>query len=226
MSATAWAAVVCAALAGLLGWRPRRHPALARLDGVPARAKPAAGARRGPGREHARRRLAVVGLAERFAAELEAGAEPRTALVAAARGSPELSDVAAAAAAPAGDVAAALRTLAPGGGDAAVDLALLWEVGETSGAALAAPARRLAAGLRDDEQVRREVAAQLAGPRATAWLLAGLPLVGLAMGAALGARPWAVLASPFGLLLAGPGALLELAGLLWTRTITRRVLAD
>jgi tight adherence protein B len=63
--------------------------------------------------------------------------------------------------------------------------------------------------------------AELAGARSTAMVLAALPLAGLAMGQALGARPAAVL---FGTRW-GAGCLLAafaltVAGLLWTRAIT------
>ena len=78
---------------------------------------------------------------------------------------------------------------------------------KTSGGGLAAAVARLAAAARaDEEQVRRELAAQLAGPRATAALLARLPLAGVAIGAALGA-------DPVGFLLGGrPGRPCLLAG--------------
>ena len=67
------------------------------------------------------------------------------------------------------------------------------------------------------------MAAQLAGPRATAVLLALLPAFGLAMGNALGADPLAVLVgTPLGQGCLVLGLLLEAAGLLWTARITRR----
>jgi len=65
--------------------------------------------------------------------------------------------------------------------------------------------------------------AALAGPRATAVLLAGLPLAGLAMGASLGADPIALLGQPsVALFVLAPGLLLEAGGLLWITRITRR----
>jgi len=220
MTAAGWC-VLCVFLGGLLGGRPVCHPGLARLDPrMPAAVRRLPSRGSGRARQAARRRTAILALTEGFAAELHSGAEPRAAISGAARASPLLGAVAAAARAPSGDVAAALRGV---GGDGADDLALLWEVGESSGAGLAVPAARLAGALRDDEQVRREVAAQLAGPRATAWLLAGLPVFGIAMGAALGARPIDVLSGRLGMVLVVPGVLLEVAGLLWTGAIARRV---
>ena len=168
-------------------------------------------------------RAAMIELADALSAELRAGAAPRQALWRASRDEPRFAAVAAAARSPAGDVVSALQELAnvPGGG-AAADLATAWVVCETAGGGLAAPVARLSGGWRDEEQVRREVRAQLAGPRATAVLLAGLPVLGLAMGAALGADPVTLLRQPsMALIVLVPGLLLDVAGLLWTARITR-----
>jgi len=176
------------------------------------------------GRAADQHRIALIELADALTAELRAGAAPRDALWRAARDEPRFATVAAAARSPAGDVVSALHGLAilPGG-PAAADLATAWAVCEATGGRLAPPVARLAIGWRDEEQVRREVSAQLAGPRATAVLLAGLPPVGLAMGAALGADPIALMRQPsMVLVVAVPGLLLEVAGLLWTARITRR----
>jgi len=168
-------------------------------------------------------RATMIELADALSAELRAGAAPRQALWRASRDEPRFAAVAAAARSPAGDVVSALHELAnvPGGG-AAADLATAWVVCETAGGGLAAPVARLSGGWRDEEQVRREVRAQLAGPRATAVLLAGLPVLGLAMGAALGADPLSLLRQPsMALIVLFPGLLLDVAGLLWTARITR-----
>jgi tight adherence protein B len=175
-------------------------------------------------RDAERNRTRLIELADALSAELRAGAPPREALWRAAGDQPSFAGVAAVARSPAGDVVSALRELAIlDGGAAAADLATAWLVCETTGGRLAAPVARLAGAWRDDEQVRREVTAALAGPRATAVLLAGLPLAGIAMGAALGADPVALLRQPsVALVVLVPGLLLELAGLLWTAGITRR----
>jgi tight adherence protein B len=169
-------------------------------------------------------RASLIELADALSAELRAGAAPREALWRAARDQPRFAVVAAAARSPAGDVVSALHELATyAGAGAAGDLATAWEVCETTGGRLAAPVARLAGAWRDDEQVRREVTAALAGPQATAVLLACLPLAGLAMGAALGADPIGLLAQPsVALVVLVPGLLLEVIGLLWTVGITRR----
>jgi tight adherence protein B len=176
------------------------------------------------GRAAEQNRNGLIELADALSAELRAGAAPREALWRAAREDPRFASVAAAARSPAGDVVAMLHELATfPGGAAAADLAAAWAVCETTGGRLAPAVARLTVGWRDEEQVRREVSAQLAGPRATAVLLAGLPLVGLAMGAGLGADPIALIRQPsMVLVVAAPGLLLEVAGLLWTARITRR----
>ncbi len=234
------AAVGSVVLAGLAGWCLCGEPlAVARLRRLPeSRAvspralRPARSSalpdRRwndpNGRREAARRRAAVIELCSALGAELRSGATARDALMAASRDVPGVDHLAAVAAAPHGDVAQALRATAERNGSAGLRrLAACWQVSERSGSGLAPSVSRLATTLRDEEQVRREVAAQLAGPRATAVLLALLPLFGLAMGNALGANPLAVLVgTPVGRACLVLGLLLEAAGLLWTARITRR----
>lgn len=103
-------------------------------------------------------------------------------------------------------------------------LAALWEVCEGSGGALASALDRLIAGARQSAKLRREVRAQLAGPRATMKVLAALPLVGVGMGVLMGANPVAFLVGTvwgWGCLLTA-GAL-EAGGVLWMRRIVRRI---
>ncbi|MBW8482913.1 type II secretion system F family protein [Actinomadura sp. PM05-2] len=101
-------------------------------------------------------------------------------------------------------------------------LAACWQVCAERGGALATVLEGLATALRAEEAQRQEVATQLAGPRATARMVALLPLMGLGLGAALGAHPLAfLLGTPpgWGCLVAGTA--LDLAGLLWTRRLAR-----
>ena len=101
-----------------------------------------------------------------------------------------------------------------------LSLAALWEVSEDSGAALAGALDRLIAGARQAEQVRREVSAQLAGPRATVRVLALLPLVGLGMGLLMGADPIGFLTgTPWGWVCLVVAAVLEVAGVFWMRRL-------
>jgi tight adherence protein B len=228
-------------LAGLAGWclggealvvsRLRRlptvPPALLSTAHRPARSSALSGRRWNDPtgrRDAARRRAAVIELCSALGAELRSGATAREALIADSRDVAAVDHLAAVAAAPHGDVAEVLRVTAERQGGAGLRrLAACWQVSERSGSGLAPSVSRLAAALRDEEQVRREVAAQLAGPRATAVLLALLPVFGLAMGNALGANPLAVLVgTPLGQGCLMLGLLLEVSGLLWTARITRR----
>jgi tight adherence protein B len=227
MSGWSLAAAGCAFVAGLLApsGRDRGLGRLRSLSAPPQR-RPRARWRAPVLRARAANagRAGLVALAEALAAELRAGATPREALWRAARDEPQFAAVAAAARSPAGDVGAALQQLCDVPGcTAAADLATAWVVCETSGGRLARPVSRLAGAWRDEEQVRREVTAQLAGPRATAVLLAGLPLVGVAMGAALGSDPLLPFRRPsVALVTVLPGLLLEAVGLLWIAGLTRR----
>jgi tight adherence protein B len=230
MSGSLAAAVGCALLAGaLLPQSPGRGLDRLRVAAMSQGVVPRRGwlERAGrwllKGRAAERNRSGLIELADALSAELRAGGAPREALWRAARDEPRFAAVAAAARSPAGDVVSTLHAMATTpGGAAAADLATAWAVCEATGGRLAPAVARLTVGWRDEEQVRREVSAQLAGPRATAVLLAGLPLVGLAMGASLGANPIGLVRQPsLVLVVAVPGLLLEVAGLLWTARITR-----
>jgi tight adherence protein B len=99
-------------------------------------------------------------------------------------------------------------------------VAAVWTVSERSGAPAAAVLDRVEQDLRATERQRREVTAQLAGARSTAALLAVLPLLGIGLGAAMGARPLHVLFGSGGgqvALLLGSG--LDVLGLVWTARI-------
>lgn len=173
-----------------------------------------------------RRRGEVVELCQALSSELQAGATPRDALGAAARGVPQFAQLTTVASSAYGDVPAALSAAAGSAGCEGLDrVAACWRLCERSGIGLAAAVARVADSLRDDEQVRRETAAQVAGPRATGVLLALLPLFGLALGNALGAAPLRLLLhTPVGLVLLASAAGLEILGLIWMGRITRRVL--
>ena len=120
------------------------------------------------------------------------------------------------------DLALALRSVALPGADGLQQAAAGWEVASATGCELAPVLERIALGLRADEALRRRTSAALAGTRTTAWLLAALPVVTLAMGSVAGARPLDVLASPVGALCLGLGLPLTAVGLLWSRALGRR----
>lgn len=174
-------------------------------------------------RDVAARRASVVELCDGIAVELAAGRPPGAALVGAAEaltGLPRLGSVVDTARS-GDDVAAALERAAETPGCEGLRLlAGCWRIGVERGGMLAAVVEGLAEALRDEQTHREEVALQLAGPRATARLLAGLPLLGLLMAVVLGARPFAFLFGtlPGGLCL-GLGAGLDVLGLWWTRRL-------
>jgi tight adherence protein B len=72
---------------------------------------------------------------------------------------------------------------------------------------------------------RADLRATAAGHRATVALLAGLPILGLAMGSGIGAEPVRILTSTtIGHVLLVAGVALELLGLGWSSRLTRRAL--
>jgi tight adherence protein B len=174
----------------------------------------------------ARARRGAIELVAAFAAELRAGQPVRQAFVRAQQSSP--GDVAAHAVAVAdlgGDVPRALELIAAKAQLPVLrSLGALWRVAEGSGAGLAQAADRLAIAEAESELARAELAAQLAGPRATARVLAGLPLLGMLLGSGLGASPVAwLLGSFWGWLILAVGCALEVAGLWWISRLTRSV---
>ena len=94
-----------------------------------------------------------------------------------------------------------------------------------TGCSLAAVAGAIEDDLRARYRRRLELRAATAAPRASAALLAGLPLLGLAMGSGVGADPWGVLTGTgVGQVLLVTGVALEAAGLAWSRRLVARAL--
>ncbi|KPM53068.1 secretion system protein [Frankia sp. R43] len=105
-------------------------------------------------------------------------------------------------------------------------LATAFRVCRLTGVRLAPVAVMLADAARSDAARADELAAALAGPRSSGRLVAGLPLLGVAMGILLGASPVDVLTtSPVGTICLAAGVLLDLAGLRWLRRISDGVQA-
>jgi len=199
-------------------------PVVAGAAGVPLlrRVRLAGEARRA--RE--RRGDAVIALCAALAGEVRAGRQPGEALLRAARDSGGLGDAQAAVLAAArfgGDVPGALAAAArEAGAEGLLGLAACWRVAVDQGAGLAAGLDRLEGALRAERDQRADLRAQLAGARSTAVMLAGLPALGLALGAALGADPLRVLlhtGAGLGCLLVG--GLLEALGMWWAMRIVR-----
>jgi tight adherence protein B len=210
---TAALPLVAVAAAGYLA-----GPAVALLTGAALLAYPRARRRLTAAREARTVRDAVPEVCRAVAAELRSGAPPDTALLRAAADAPPA-------------LARHLRRLAPHpppppawagppGTERLVAVGALWWVAADAGAGLADGLDRLAGALVAEQRQRAEVAAQLAGPKASAAVLAALPAFGIALAAALGARPLHFFGrTPLGAacLLAGAG--LDAAGVLWVRRL-------
>lgn len=163
--------------------------------------------------------------------ELRAGAHPAVAATSAGQDTDPATALAmstiAGTARLGGRVDAALLDLTARQPHLAVPLARLahaWRVAEVHGVALA---EVLDAVRRDlDQRVRftRQVTARLAGPRASAAVLAGLPVAGLLVGELSGAQPVHLLTStPPGQVLLVLGAALTCAGVRWSNALADRV---
>lgn len=101
-------------------------------------------------------------------------------------------------------------------------LAVVVQVIDRSGAPAAAVLDEVAAGLLDEVAARDECDVALAGARATASVLSLLPLVGLALGAALGVNvPRVLLTTPAGAVVTLAAALLWSAGRVWSARLVR-----
>ncbi|GAA3791946.1 hypothetical protein GCM10022226_08770 [Sphaerisporangium flaviroseum] len=170
-------------------------------------------------------RMASIELCQGIVAELATGRTPGEALARAAScldlPDPDVLRPVVATARDGGDVATALERVARDHGSEGLSrLAACWRVSLTVGGGLAALVERVGRSLREAEAHRAEVASQLAGPRSTARLLAGLPVLGLLLAAGLGLRPFAFLfGSPPGFACIGMGVLLDVAGVWWTNRL-------
>ena len=186
-------------------------------------------------RRERKRRAELLAAVRMLAAELDAGATPAAGFTAAAALAPAHRPVLLAAAAachagedPAtgsgsvGDGAAGSGPLLRSGAEYH-GLAHAWRVAAATGAAPAAVLARLAGDLGARADQHRAVAAALAGARSSAVLLAGLPVLGIALGAAMQAHPLTVLfGTSSGRLLCLAGVILDAAGVLWTERLAAR----
>ncbi len=108
------------------------------------------------------------------------------------------------------------------GGSAWREVAVAYQVATTVGAPLAACLRSLSAALSDAQEAADDVRVALAEPAGTARLMAWLPLLALALGAALGFDTVVTLvATPLGLACLVVGVLLIVVAQRWTARLVR-----
>jgi len=99
--------------------------------------------------------------------------------------------------------------------------AAVWRLAEQTGAPAADLVERIEADARAGDRSRATAAAQAAGAQATALLLAGLPIGGIALGYGIGVDPLAVLLhTPVGGACAVGAVLLQCGGLMWADRLT------
>jgi len=168
---------------------------------------------------------ALADALDRITEEVRSGAHPAAALRGVATAAEPTLQPAAAAAALGHGVAAALTVEAVRRPEIARDLrhvAGAWTLAERHGIPLAELLTAVHAGLRWRLAYTGRVGAALAGPRATAAVLTGLPALGILLGELVGAGPLHVLRSGvLGQLLVVCGVGLSAAGVVWARAITR-----
>ncbi|MFI9008947.1 type II secretion system F family protein [Actinosynnema sp. NPDC053489] len=160
-----------------------------------------------------------------FVAELRSGAHPAKAATGAAEDAEppatEVLSAIAATSARGGDVEAALADFPD-----ARQLARAWRLSAVHGVPLADVLDAVRRDLDRRSAFAGQVHARMAGPRASAAVLAGLPLFGVVLGELGGAGPLAVLSGTLpGQVLLVAGVVLICAGLRWSGRLTRQVIA-
>lgn len=173
---------------------------------------------------------AVDGLAEAMrtlVAGLRAGAHPATAAESAAEDAhPRTRTTMRAISAAArldGDLATVIDAQSSSLTPALTRLATAWQLAQRHGLPLADVVDAVRRDLDQRARFTRQVLARMAGPRSSALALSLMPILGIALGAATGANPLAVLTgSPLGQAMLVAGVALLCAGMTWSSRITTR----
>ena len=164
----------------------------------------------------ARRRERVVDFGESLLGELRSGQPVLRCLERGASAGPEAEAVAAAARLGA-DVPSVLRRVATRpGGEGLAALAAAWQLCAALGSGLAVAVERVVEGVRAEQATTRLVEAEVASAKATARLVAALPVLVLLVAQGVGADPWHfLLGTGPGVVCLGAGCALLLVGLEW-----------
>ncbi len=105
-------------------------------------------------------------------------------------------------------------------------LAVCWQLASDNGLAIATLMRAAQRDIAERQRFSARVSSSMAGARATAAILAGLPVLGVLLGQLIGARPLSFLLSGHaGGWLLVVGSMLTCGGLLWSDRITDRVVS-
>jgi tight adherence protein B len=100
----------------------------------------------------------------------------------------------------------------------------LWRVCENNGAALSPALNQFAQQIRTEKELRQELSSSLSGAKLSAWVLAGLPLFGLALAGFLGVNSLEWLSnSSIGNYNIIAALVLEVTGIIWVTKIISRI---
>ncbi|WP_232680332.1 type II secretion system F family protein [Nocardioides sp. R-C-SC26] len=164
----------------------------------------------------------VVEMCEALAADLASGRPPGDALDDAAEAWAQLAPVAEAQRVGADVGSAWRRAEATPGADGLAVVAAAWQVSHRTGGGLDVALTAVARELRAAESTQRVVVGELASARATARLMAMLPLGALMLGTASGADPWGfLLGHPVGVGCLALGLTFAGLGVWWIEALAR-----
>jgi hypothetical protein len=100
----------------------------------------------------------------------------------------------------------------------------LWQVCENNGAALSPALSQFAQQIRTEKELREELSSSMSGAKLSAWVLAGLPLLGIVLAGFLGVNSLQWLStSSLGSYNIIAALILETTGIIWVSKITSRI---